>query len=163
MWTRLVRLSSKYESETIWISPSISFRCVWDFEVWYWCCVVHILLTATLNVRLFAIVIQAFTHAHTHTHTHTHTHIYIYIVTCLVTVDGVLDWQSDLLDQTQLHTITVYTLHYSLFQLQLFSEYCCSARILTRNSLSKTPSRTIQLSLLAPFSMTPCCYMALGI
>jgi hypothetical protein len=31
------------------------------------------------------------------------------------------------------HTITVYTLHKSLMQLQLFSEGCCSARILTRN------------------------------
>jgi hypothetical protein len=30
------------------------------------------------------------------------------------------------------HTITVYTLHNSLMQLQLFSEDCCSARILTR-------------------------------
>jgi hypothetical protein len=30
-------------------------------------------------------------------------------------------------------TITVYTLHNSLLQLQLFSEDCCSARILTRN------------------------------
>jgi hypothetical protein len=74
----------------------------------------------------------------------------------------VLDWQLDLLDHTQLHTITVYTLlqlltvHYNtcrvftlylhwfpVFQylrirspatLQLFSEDCCSARILTRNS-----------------------------
>jgi hypothetical protein len=72
-----------------------------------------------------------------------------------------LDWQLDLLDHTQLHTITVYTLlqlttvHYNtcrvftlylqwlpVFQyrrirspatLQLFSEDCCSARILTRN------------------------------
>jgi hypothetical protein len=31
------------------------------------------------------------------------------------------------------HTVTVYTLHSSLLQLQLFSEDCCSARILTRN------------------------------
>jgi hypothetical protein len=30
-------------------------------------------------------------------------------------------------------TITVYTLYNSLMQLQLFSEDCCSARILTRN------------------------------
>jgi hypothetical protein len=45
----------------------------------------------------------------------------------------VLDWQLDLLDHTQLHTITVYTLHNSLLQLQLFSEDCCSTRILTRN------------------------------
>jgi hypothetical protein len=73
----------------------------------------------------------------------------------------VLDWQLDLLGHTQLHTITVYTLlqlhtvHYNtcrvftlylhwlpVFQfrrirspatLQLFSEDCCSARILTRN------------------------------
>jgi hypothetical protein len=72
----------------------------------------------------------------------------------------VLDWQLDLLDHTQLHTITMYTLynfavHYStcrvfllclhwlpVFQyrrirspatLQLFFEDCCSARILTRN------------------------------
>jgi hypothetical protein len=31
------------------------------------------------------------------------------------------------------HTVTVYTLHNSLLQLQLFSEDCCSARILTHN------------------------------
>jgi hypothetical protein len=31
------------------------------------------------------------------------------------------------------HTVTVYTLHNSLLQLQFFSEDCCSARILTRN------------------------------
>jgi hypothetical protein len=31
-----------------------------------------------------------------------------------------LDWQLDLLDHTQIHTITVYTLHNSLLQLQLF-------------------------------------------
>jgi hypothetical protein len=31
------------------------------------------------------------------------------------------------------HTITVFTLHNSLLQLQLFSEDCCSARILTRS------------------------------
>jgi hypothetical protein len=71
----------------------------------------------------------------------------------------VLDWQLDLLDHTQLHTITVYTLLQlttvhcntcrvftlylhclSVFQyrrirspatLQLFSEDCCSARLLT--------------------------------
>jgi hypothetical protein len=99
------------------------------------------------------------------------------IILSRVTVDYirlVLDWQLNLLDQTQLHTITVYTLHYSLLQLQLFSEDCCSARILTRNSLSKPHSRSIHLpllapfsmiqrSLLAPFSITFCCYMALGI
>jgi hypothetical protein len=45
----------------------------------------------------------------------------------------VLDWQLDLLDHAQLHTITVHILHNSLLQLQLFSEDCCSARILTRN------------------------------
>jgi hypothetical protein len=44
-----------------------------------------------------------------------------------------MDWQLDLLDHTQLHTITVYKLHNSLLQLQLFLEDCCSARILTRN------------------------------
>jgi hypothetical protein len=32
------------------------------------------------------------------------------IVTRIVTVDGVLDRQLDLLDNTQLHTITMYTL-----------------------------------------------------
>jgi hypothetical protein len=32
------------------------------------------------------------------------------IVTRNVTVDGVLDWQLDLLDHKQLHTITMYTL-----------------------------------------------------
>jgi hypothetical protein len=31
-------------------------------------------------------------------------------------------------------TVTVYTLHSSLLQLQLFSEDCCSARTLTHNS-----------------------------
>jgi hypothetical protein len=40
------------------------------------------------------------------------------------------------------HTVTVYKLHNSLLQLQLFSEGCCSARILTRNSLSKPHPRT---------------------
>jgi hypothetical protein len=35
-------------------------------------------------------------------------------------IDGVLDWQLDLLDHTQLHTITVYTL-YDSQQLSLFS------------------------------------------
>jgi hypothetical protein len=35
-------------------------------------------------------------------------------------IDGVLDWQLDLLDQTQLHTITMYTL-YNSQQLSLFS------------------------------------------
>jgi hypothetical protein len=30
-------------------------------------------------------------------------------------------------------TVTVYTLYNSLMQLQLFSDDCCSARILTRN------------------------------
>jgi hypothetical protein len=64
----------------------------------------------------------------------------------------VFDWQLDLLDHTQLHTITVYTLlqlttvHYNTcrvvtsflssnttgsVRLQLFSEDCCSARLLT--------------------------------
>jgi hypothetical protein len=52
----------------------------------------------------------------------------------------VLDRKLDLLDHKQLQTITVYTLHYSLLQLQLFSEDCCSARILTCNSLSKLTS-----------------------
>jgi hypothetical protein len=61
---------------------------------------------------------------------------------CVDYIRRVLDCQLGLLDQTQLHTITVYTLHYSLSQLQLFSEYCCSARILTRISLSKLHSRS---------------------
>jgi hypothetical protein len=80
---------------------------------------------------------------------------------CSDYIRRVLDLQLDLLDHTQLHTITVYTLlqlttvHYNtcrvftlylhslpLFQyrrirspatLQLFSEDCCLARILTRN------------------------------
>jgi hypothetical protein len=53
---------------------------------------------------------------------------------CVATIiRWVLDWQLDLLDHTQLHKITVYTLHNSLSQLQLFSEDCCPARILTRN------------------------------
>jgi hypothetical protein len=56
---------------------------------------------------------------------------------CVDYIRRVLDLQLDLLAHTQLHTITVYTLHYSLLQLQLFSEGCCSGRILTRNSLSK--------------------------
>jgi hypothetical protein len=46
-------------------------------------------------------------------------------------IDGVLDWQLDLLDHTQLHTITVYTL-YNSQQLSFFScsenpgSNCCS-------------------------------------
>jgi hypothetical protein len=51
----------------------------------------------------------------------------------------VLDWQLDLLDHNQLHTITVYTLHNSLLQLQLFSEDCCSVQILTRNWNCNSP------------------------
>jgi hypothetical protein len=35
------------------------------------------------------------------------------IVTFLMTVDGVLDWQPDLLHQAQLHTITVYSIYNS--------------------------------------------------
>jgi hypothetical protein len=49
---------------------------------------------------------------------------------CVATiVTRVLDCQLDLLDHTQSHTITVYTLRNSLLQLQLFSEGCCSARM----------------------------------
>jgi hypothetical protein len=42
-------------------------------------------------------------------------------------------------------TVTVYTLYNSLMQLQLFSEDCCSARILTRNW--NGPRNSLQLSL----------------
>jgi hypothetical protein len=62
-------------------------------------------------------------------------YIYIFILSsvCCDYIRRVMDWQLDLLDHTQLHTITVYTLHNPLLQLQLFSEDCCSARILSRN------------------------------
>jgi hypothetical protein len=33
----------------------------------------------------------------------------LYIVTRLVTVDGVLDWQLDLLDQLLQHVVTIYS------------------------------------------------------
>jgi hypothetical protein len=100
---------------------------------------------------------------------------------CSDYIRRVLDWQLDLLDHTQLHTITVYTLlqlltvHYNtcrvftlylhwlpVFQysripspatLQLFSEDCCSVRILTRNSTELSRKQASSSLLLAFASM----------
>jgi hypothetical protein len=90
---------------------------------------------------------------------------------CSDYIRRVLDRQLDLLDHTQLHKITVYTflqlltVHYNTCRvftlylhwlpvfhyprirspatLQLFSEDCCSARILTRNCYCPINSRAI--------------------
>jgi hypothetical protein len=103
--------------------------------------------------------------------------IFYYIVArmCGNYIRRVLDWHLDLLDHSQLHTITVNallqltTVHYNTCRvftlylhslpvsqyhrirspatLQLFSEDCCSARMLTRNCPSyiareRTPKKT---------------------
>jgi hypothetical protein len=65
------------------------------------------------NSRLDSIAVQSMFHVHRNVTTrHDESHssqLAHYIVTFLVTVDGVLDWQLDLLDQLLQHVVTLYS------------------------------------------------------